>query len=264
VGAPCGAEQSPRAPPLHAAASSREILAFPRARFRGERKLVHRPLADVVTLDGPRGARTIPRMASTCSIASSDPAAAFTDTRGPSTSTPVTASCALRSPRSPTQDHAQRSHVRPPLDLARELDALADDVRRERRPSSSRCGWALENSGEVVVGASATTCDGLPPRRGTSSGFSRPGAELEPTGGITVTEQSARSRGFFDFLDRGEHTLKGQALRGVFEMRGRGARSGAASRAPGQHVGFSRFVGTRARARPAREGSEPDAVGRRQ
>jgi class 3 adenylate cyclase len=65
------------------------------------------------------------------------------------------------------EDHAQRACAAA-LDLARELGALAEDVRRE-----SGLEFAVRmglNSGEVVVGGSGTTCAWTTPRRDTSSG----------------------------------------------------------------------------------------------
>jgi adenylate cyclase len=67
--------------------------------------------------------------------------------------------------------------------------------------------------------------------------------QLAPPGGITVTEQTARlAAGFFDFLARGEHTLKGaSAPVRVFELRGPGQ---IRSRLESSRArGFSRFVG---------------------
>src|SRR5947209_423622 len=67
--------------------------------------------------------------------------------------------------------------------------------------------------------------------------------QLAPPGGITVTEQTARlAAGFFDFLDRGEQSLKGASVpMRVFELRGPGQ---IRSRLESSRArGFSRFVG---------------------
>jgi len=62
-------------------------------------------------------------------------------------------------------------------------------------------------------------------------------------GGIAVTEQTARlAAGLFDFLDRGEQSLKGASVPvRVFELRGPGQ---IRSRLESSRArGFSRFVG---------------------
>src|SRR5256886_1071235 len=67
--------------------------------------------------------------------------------------------------------------------------------------------------------------------------------QLAPPGGISVTEQTARlAAGFFDFLDRGEQSLKGASVPvRVFELRGPGQ---IRSRLESSRArGFSRFVG---------------------
>ena len=67
--------------------------------------------------------------------------------------------------------------------------------------------------------------------------------QLAPPGGITVTEQTAHlAAGFFDFLDRGEESLKGVSTPvRVFELRGPGQ---VRSRLESSRArGFSRFVG---------------------
>jgi hypothetical protein len=66
--------------------------------------------------------------------------------------------------------------------------------------------------------------------------------QLAPPGGIAVTEQTARlAAGVFDFLDRGEQTLKGaSAPVRVFQLRGPGR---IRSRLESSRARFSRFVG---------------------
>jgi class 3 adenylate cyclase len=150
------------------------------------------------------------------------------------------------------EDHAQRACAAA-LDLARELGALAEGVRRE-----SGLEFAVRmglNSGEVVVGRIGDDLRMDYTAQGHVVGLAARVQQLAPPGGITVTEQTARlAAGFFDFLDRGEHSLKGASvLVRVFELRGPGriqSRLESARRA--RLLALRR---PRARARSAREGS---------
>ncbi|HKC10385.1 MAG TPA: adenylate/guanylate cyclase domain-containing protein, partial [Methylomirabilota bacterium] len=138
------------------------------------------------------------------------------------------------------EDHAQRACAAA-LDLARELGALAEDVRRE-----SGLEFAVRmglNSGEVVVGRIGDDLRMDYTAQGHVVGLAARMQQLAPPGGITVTEQTARlAEGFFDFLDRGEQNLKGaSAPVRVFELRGPGQ---IRSRLESSRArGFSRFVG---------------------
>ena len=138
------------------------------------------------------------------------------------------------------EDHAQRACAAA-LDLAQELGALADDVRRE-----SGLEFAVRmglNSGEVVVGRIGDDLRMDYTAQGHVVGLAARVQQLAPPGGITVTEHTARlAAGFFDFLDRGEQGLKGaSAPVRVFELRGSGhIRSRLES---SRERGFSRFVG---------------------
>jgi len=119
------------------------------------------------------------------------------------------------------EDHAQRACAAA-LDLARELGALAEDVRRE-----SGLEFAVRmglNSGEVVVGRIGDDLRMDYTAQGHVVGLAARVQQLAPPGGITVTEQTARlAAGFFDFLDRGEQSLKGASVPvRVFELRGPG------------------------------------------
>src|SRR2546425_142525 len=138
------------------------------------------------------------------------------------------------------EDHAQRACAAA-LDLARELGALAEDVRRE-----SGLEFAVRiglNSGEVVVGRIGDDLRMDYTAQGHVVGLAARVQQLAPPGGITVTEQTARlAAGFFDFLDRGEQSLKGARVPvRVFELRGPGQ---IRSRLESSRArGFSRFVG---------------------
>ena len=138
------------------------------------------------------------------------------------------------------EDHAQRACAAA-LDLARELGALAEDVRRE-----SGLEFAVRmglNSGEVVVGRIGDDLRMDYTAQGYVVGLAARVQQLAPPGGITVTEQTARlAAGFFDFLDRGERSLKGASgpVR-VFELRGPGQIRSRFERSRAR--GFSRFVG---------------------
>src|SRR5712691_1353782 len=138
------------------------------------------------------------------------------------------------------EDHVQRACAAA-LDLARELGALAEDVRRE-----SGLEFAVRmglNSGEVVVGRIGDDLRMDYTAQGHVVGLAARVQQLAPPGGITVTEQTARlAAGFFDFLDRGEQSLKGASVPvRVFELRGPGQ---IRSRLESSRArGFSRFVG---------------------
>jgi class 3 adenylate cyclase/tetratricopeptide (TPR) repeat protein len=138
------------------------------------------------------------------------------------------------------EDHAQRACAAA-LDLARELGVLAEDVRRE-----SGLEFAVRmglNSGEVVVGRIGDDLRMDYTAQGHVVGLAARVQQLAPSGGIAVTERTARlAAGLFDFLDRGEQSLKGaSAPVRVFELRGPGRlRSSLES---SRARGFSRFVG---------------------
>jgi class 3 adenylate cyclase/tetratricopeptide (TPR) repeat protein len=138
------------------------------------------------------------------------------------------------------EDHAQRACAAA-LDLARELGVLAEDVRRD-----SGLEFALRmglNSGEVVVGRIGDDLRMDYTAQGHVVGLAARVQQLAPPGGITVTEQTARlAAGLFDFLDRGEQSLKGASVPvRVFELRGPGQ---IRSRLESSRArGFSRFVG---------------------
>ena len=138
------------------------------------------------------------------------------------------------------EDHAQRACAAA-LDLARELSALADEVRRESGLELAvRMGL---NSGEVVVGRIGDDLRMDYTAQGHVVGLAARMQQLAPPGGITVTEQTAHlAAGFFDFLDGGERSLKGvSAPVRVFELRGPGRVRSRLERS--QARGFSRFVG---------------------
>src|SRR5207244_154972 len=125
------------------------------------------------------------------------------------------------------EDHAQRACAAA-LELARDLGALAEDVRRE-----SGLDFAVRmglNSGEVVVGRIGDDLRMDYTAQGHVVGLAARVQQLAPPGGITVTEQTARlAAGFFDFLDRGEQSLKGASVpvRVVARRRRFGAGEGA-------------------------------------
>ena len=138
------------------------------------------------------------------------------------------------------EDHAQRACAAA-LDLARELGALAHDVRREQGLEFAvRMGL---NSGEVVVGRIGDDLRMDYTAQGHVVGLAARVQQLAPPGGVTVTEQTARLvAGFFDFLDRGEQSLKGASVPvRVFDLRGPGHLQSRLERSRAR--GFSRFVG---------------------
>jgi class 3 adenylate cyclase/tetratricopeptide (TPR) repeat protein len=138
------------------------------------------------------------------------------------------------------EDHAQRACAAA-LDLARELGAFAEDVRRE-----SGLEFAVRmglNSGEVVVGRIGDDLRMDYTAQGHVVGLAARVQQLAPPGGITLTEQTARlAPALFDFLDRGEHRLKGASVPvRVFELRGPGRIRSRLESARAR--GFSPFVG---------------------
>jgi len=138
------------------------------------------------------------------------------------------------------EDHAQRACAAA-LDLAGELGALADDVRRE-----SGLEFAVRmglNSGEVVVGRIGDDLRMDYTAQGHVVGLAARVQQLAPPGGAAVTGETARlAAGFFDFLDRGEQSLKGASVPvRVFELRGPGQIRSRFDSARAR--GFSRFVG---------------------
>ena len=138
------------------------------------------------------------------------------------------------------EDHAQRACAAA-LDMARELGALAADLRRE-----SGLDFAVRmglNSGEVVVGRIGDDLRMDYTAQGHVVGLAARVQQLAPPGGITMTEQTARlAAGFFEFLDRGEQSLKGASVPvRVFELRGPGQIRSRLESARAR--GFSRFVG---------------------
>src|SRR2546428_670459 len=138
------------------------------------------------------------------------------------------------------EDHAQRACAAA-LELARDLGALAEDVRRERGLDFAvRMGL---NSGEVVVGRIGDDLRMDYTAQGHVVGLAARVQQLAPPGGISVTEQTARlASGFFDLLDRGEQTLKGGSVPGrVFDLRGPGPIRSGFDRSRAR--GFSRLVG---------------------
>ncbi len=138
------------------------------------------------------------------------------------------------------EDHAQRACAAA-LEMAREVAALADDVRREAGLEFAvRMGL---NSGEVVVGRIGDDLRMDYTAQGHVVGLAARVQQLAPPGGISVTEDTARLvAGFFDLLDRGAHSLKGASLPvRVFDLRGPGPIRSRLERSRAR--GFSRFVG---------------------
>ena len=138
------------------------------------------------------------------------------------------------------EDHAQRACAAA-LELARDLASLAADVRRESGLELAvRMGL---NSGEVVVGRIGDDLRMDYTAQGPVVGLAARVQELAPPGGVSVTGETARlAAGFFDFSDRGEHTLKGASTPvRVFDLSGRGPIGSRLERSRAR--GFSRFVG---------------------
>ena len=138
------------------------------------------------------------------------------------------------------EDHAERACAAA-LDLARELGALAEDVRRE-----SGLDFAVRmglNSGEVVVGRIGDDLRMDYTAQGHVVGLAARVQQLAPPGGVTVTEQTARlASGFFELVDRGPQRLKGASVPvRVFDLRGPGPIRSRLERSRAR--GFSRFVG---------------------
>src|SRR5438046_7428256 len=117
------------------------------------------------------------------------------------------------------EDHAQRA-CWAALHLQEAVRGYADELRRRRSLNFSvRMG---PNSGEVVVGRIGDDLRMDYTAQGHTVGLAQRAQQLAPPGSITVTEQTARlAAGFFDFLDRGEQSLKGASVPvRVFELRG--------------------------------------------
>ncbi|HYB53786.1 MAG TPA: adenylate/guanylate cyclase domain-containing protein, partial [Thermoanaerobaculia bacterium] len=138
------------------------------------------------------------------------------------------------------EDHAQRACAAA-LEMAREIRRLGEDVRRE-----SGLDFAVRmglNSGEVVVGRIGDDLRMDYTAQGHVVGLAARVQQLAPPGGISVTDRTARlASGFFDLLDRGEHSVKGATdpVR-VFDLRGPGPITHRFERSRAR--GFSRFVG---------------------
>ena len=138
------------------------------------------------------------------------------------------------------EDHAQRACAAA-LDMARELGALADAVRRE-----SGLEFAVRmglNSGEVIVGRIGDDLRMDYTAQGHVVGLAARVQQLAPSGGITVTEHTHQlAADFYDFLDRGAQSLKGSSVPvRVFDLRGRSQIRSRFDRSRAR--GFSRFVG---------------------
>src|SRR6266516_2473750 len=138
------------------------------------------------------------------------------------------------------EDHAQRACAAA-LELARDLGALAEDVRRE-----SGLDFAVRmglNSGEVVVGSIGDDLRMDYTAQGHVVGLAARVQQVASPGSVSVTEQTARlASGFFDFRDLGDHTFKGASVPvRVFELRGPGPIRSRFDRSRAR--GFSRFVG---------------------
>jgi class 3 adenylate cyclase/tetratricopeptide (TPR) repeat protein len=141
------------------------------------------------------------------------------------------------------EDHAERA-CRAALDLSGGLRAFSEDVRRE---------WGLDfavriglNSGEVVVGRIGDDLRMDYTAQGHVVGLAARVQTLAPPGCVWVTEHTARlAAGFFEFVDRGEHRLKGvSAAVRLFELRGPGSIRSRFERA--RAFGFAEFVGREA------------------
>jgi class 3 adenylate cyclase len=138
------------------------------------------------------------------------------------------------------EDHAQRACAAA-LDMAREIQTLGENVRQE-----SGLEFAVRmglNSGEVVVGRIGDDLRMDYTAQGHVVGLAARIQQLAPPGGISITDQTARlASGFFDLLDRGEHSVKGaSAPVRVFDLLGPGPINHRFERSRAR--GFSRFVG---------------------
>src|SRR5438094_418936 len=138
------------------------------------------------------------------------------------------------------EDHAQRACAAA-LELARDLGALAEDVRRQ-----SGLDFAVRmglNSGEVVVGSIGDDLRMDYTAQGHVVGLAARVQQVASPGSVSVTEQTARlASGFFDFRDLGDHTFKGASVPvRVFELRGPGPIQSRLERSRAR--GFSGFVG---------------------
>ena len=153
------------------------------------------------------------------------------------------------------EDHAQRACAAA-LDMAREIQTLGENVRQE-----SGLEFAVRmglNSGEVVVGRIGDDLRMDYTAQGHVVGLAARIQQLAPPGGISITDQTARlASGFFDLLDRGEHSVKGaSAPVRVFDLLGPGPINHRFERSRAR--GFSRFVG-RARELARLEGALREA-----
>src|SRR5262249_23136052 len=141
------------------------------------------------------------------------------------------------------EDHAQRACAAA-LEMARELRALAEDVRRETGLEVAvRMGL---NSGEVVVGRIGDDLRMDYTAQGHVVGLAARVHQLARPGRVSLTARTARLvAGFFDLLDRGEHRVKGATEPvQVFDLLGQGPIRTRFDRSRAR--GFSRFVGREA------------------
>jgi len=239
-GAPLGAPPSSPEPRTYTPRHLAEKILASRSALRGERKLVTVLFADVVRsmelaerVDPEEWHRLLDRLFRVLT----DGVHRYEGTINQYTGDGI---MALFGAPIAHEDHAQRACAAA-VDLARELRALADDVRRESGLELAvRMGL---NSGEVVVGRIGDDLRMDYTAQGHVVGLAARVQQLAPPGGAAVTEQTARlAAGFFDFVDRGEQSLKGASARvRVFELRGPGRIGSRLERARAR--GFSRFVG---------------------
>jgi len=128
-------------------------------------------------------------------------------TRKRSTNIPATASWPSSAPPSPRGPRP--SGLRAALEMARELQRSPTICARERLDLADPDGLTRARSSSAESG---TTCAWTTPPRSTSRARARV-AQAGPARRVSVTEQTARlASGFFDFLDRGEQSLKGAAF----------------------------------------------------
>ena len=138
------------------------------------------------------------------------------------------------------EDHAQRACAAA-LEMSGELRSLARDVRRE-----SGLDFAVRmglNSGEVVVGSIGDDLRMDYTAQGHVVGLAARVQQLAPPGGISLTAQTAAlATGFFELVDRGEHSIKGAtAPVRVYDLAGPGPIRTRFDRSRAR--GLSRFVG---------------------
>jgi len=252
--APCGADINPRGPLLHAAAPRREDSCVPE-RAPGRAQAGHLPSSPTGSLEWTsRSGSSIPRNG-TALLDSPLPEYPCRPSRspiqGPSHSTPVTAS--WRSSGAPIATRTTPSSpVGRPGCLARELAGspttcagrgVRPRVRGVRMGAELRRGRRGAHRRRPAHGYTA---------HGPRPSARRPGAAAGTTKAASRDRADRAPRaGFFDFLARGEHTLKGERSR----ARLRAARSGPdpefASRAPGTWLPLS---SPRARSSPCSRG----------